>query len=41
LLYFGIAWMLITLIAAPFIKRWGYNQAKDKYKTNVRISKEN
>ena len=40
LLYFGIAWMLITLIAAPFIKRWGYNQAKDKYKTNVRISKE-
>jgi len=40
LLYFGIAYLLITLIAVPFIKRWGYNQAKDKYKTQVRVSEE-
>jgi hypothetical protein len=31
LLYGGIAYLLITLIAVPFIKRWGYNQAKVKY----------
>ena len=40
LLYFGIAYLLITFIAVPFIKRWGYNQAKDKYKTQIRVSKE-
>jgi hypothetical protein len=34
LLYFGIAWMLITLIAVPFIRRGGYNKAKAKYKEN-------
>jgi hypothetical protein len=39
-LYAFIAYLLITLIAVPFIKRWGYNQAKDKYKTQVRVSKE-
>jgi len=32
LLYGGIAYLLITLIAVPFIRRWGYNQAKLKYK---------
>ena len=32
LLYGGIAYLLITLIAVPFVKRWGYNQAKAKYK---------
>lgn len=31
-LYAFIAYLLITLIAVPFIKRWGYNQAKKKYK---------
>ncbi len=31
-LYAFIAYLLITLIAVPFIKRWGYNQAKAKYK---------
>ena len=40
LLYGAIAWMIITLIAVPFVKRWGYNQAKDKYKVNVRIPKD-
>ena len=40
LLYFGIAYLLITFIAVPFIKRWGYNQAKDKYKAQIRVSKE-
>ena len=40
ILYAFIAYLLITLIAVPFIKRWGYNQAKDKYKTQVRVSKE-
>ena len=39
-LYAFIAYLLITLIAVPFIKRWGYNQAKDKYKTQIRVSKE-
>ena len=32
LLYFGVAWMLITLIAVPFIHRRGYIKAKKKYK---------
>jgi len=39
-LYAFIAYLLITLIAVPFIKRWGYNQAKDKYKAQVRVSQE-
>lgn len=39
-LYAFIGYLLITLIAVPFIRKWGYNQAKDKYKTDVRISKE-
>jgi len=34
LLYGGIAYMLITFLAVPFIRRWGYNQAKAKYKVN-------
>ncbi len=40
LLYFGIAWMLITFIAVPFIHRRGYTKAKKKYNTSVRVSKE-
>ena len=32
LLYAGIAWMLITFIAVPFIHRRGYIKAKKKYK---------
>jgi hypothetical protein len=32
LLYGGIAYLLITLIAVPFIHRRGYNQAKTKYR---------
>jgi hypothetical protein len=32
LLYAGIAWMLITFIAVPFIHRRGYAKAKKKYK---------
>ena len=31
-LYAFIAYMLITLIAVPFIRKWGYNAAKKKYK---------
>jgi len=38
LLYGGIAYLIITLIAVPFIRRWGYNQAKQKY--NVRLNKD-
>ena len=30
-LYAFIAYMVITLIAVPFIRRWGYNDAKAKY----------
>jgi hypothetical protein len=30
-LYAFIAWLVITLIAVPFIRRWGYNDAKAKY----------
>jgi hypothetical protein len=32
LLYGVIAYLLITLIAVPFIHRRGYNQAKNKYR---------
>jgi len=32
LLYAGIAWMLITFIAVPFIHRRGYDKAKNKYR---------
>jgi len=32
LLYAFVAWMLITLIAVPFIRKGGYNKAKAKYK---------
>jgi len=32
-LYAFIAYMVITLIAVPFIRRWGYNDAKAKYKS--------
>jgi len=38
-LYGFIAYMLITLIAVPFIRRWGYNDAKKKYKA-ISIEKE-
>ena len=38
LLYGGIAYLIITLIAVPFIRRWGYNQAKKKY--NVQLNKD-
>jgi len=31
-LYAFIAYMVITLIAVPFIRRSGYNKAKSKYK---------
>ncbi len=37
-LYAFIAYMLITLIAVPFIRKWGYNAAKKKY--NVQLNKE-
>ena len=40
LLYAFIAWMFVTLIAVPFIRKGGYNKAKDKYKTQIRVSKE-
>jgi len=33
-LYAFIAYMVITLIAVPFIRRSGYNKAKQKYKAN-------
>ena len=33
-LYGFIAWLVITLIAVPFISRYGYNKAKAKYKEN-------
>ena len=32
LLYAGVAWMLITFIAVPFIHQRGYTKAKKKYK---------
>ena len=35
LLYAGIAWMLITFIAVPFIHQRGYTKAKKKYKKVV------
>ena len=35
LLYGFIAWMFVTLIAVPFIRRGGYNKAKAKYKEVV------
>ena len=35
LLYAGVAWMLITFIAVPFIHQRGYTKAKKKYKKVV------
>jgi hypothetical protein len=35
LLYGVIAYLLITLIAVPFISRYGYNKAKKKYKNET------
>ena len=32
LLYAFVAWLLITLVAVPFIRKGGYNKAKAKYK---------
>ena len=31
-LYAFIGYLLITLVAVPFIRKWGYNAAKKKYK---------
>jgi len=33
LLYGFIGYLLITLVAVPFIRKGGYNKAKDKYKS--------
>jgi len=33
LLYGFIGYLLITLVAVPFIRKSGYNKAKDKYKS--------
>jgi len=30
-MYAFVAYLLITLIAVPFVRRWGYNAAKKKY----------
>jgi len=38
LLYAGIAWMLITFIAVPFIHQRGYTKAKKKY--SARLNKD-
>ena len=35
LLYGFVAWLVITLIAVPYIRRGGYNKAKAKYKEVV------
>jgi len=35
LLYAFVAWLVITLIAVPYIRRGGYNKAKAKYKEVV------
>jgi hypothetical protein len=41
ILYAFIAFLLITNVIVPwFTKRRGYNQAKGKYNTQVRVSKE-
>ena len=32
LLYAFVAWLVITLVAVPFIRKGGYNKAKGKYK---------
>ena len=34
-LYAFIGYLVITLIAVPFIRKWGYNDAKKKYKEVV------
>ena len=38
LLYAGVAWMLITFIAVPFIHQRGYTKAKKKY--SARLNKD-
>ena len=40
-LYAFIAWLVITLIAVPFISRYGYNKAKAKYKSVEFIADDN
>ena len=32
LLYAFVAWLVITLVAVPYIRKGGYNKAKAKYK---------